>query len=190
MLEHVGHYDLPNFFKTAERCLKPGGTLVVHTITSNDAHYEMSRREYGFIQKYIFPGATIPAVGAIVAAATQNTRFELQHFDNIGEHYALTLRDWRVNFYKNLDKVAALQSGKYVTSFQRMWDFYLCNCEGEFSTGHMGLGQFIFRRPSAEFRSQEQVARAILPPLDSLKPRVPPPATTNGHHTNGGSKSD
>lgn len=180
MLEHVGHYDLPNFFRTAERCLKPGGTLVVHTITSNDAHYEMSRREYGFIQKYIFPGATIPAVNAIITAATQNTRFELQHFDNIGEHYALTLRDWRKNFYKNLDEISRLQNGKYDAQFQRMWDFYLCNCEGEFSTGHFGLGQFIFRRPSAEFRSQEYVTKKILPPLDSLQePKVP--LLTNGH---------
>ena len=30
-----------------------------------------------------------------------------------------------------------------------MWDFYLCNCEAEFSTGHFGLGQFVFRRPSS-----------------------------------------
>ena len=38
-----------------------------------------------------FPGCCIPAVSAIIAGMAQS-RLELQHFDNIGEHYALTLR--------------------------------------------------------------------------------------------------
>lgn len=172
MLEHVGHHDLPNFFKTADRCLKPGGTAVVHTITSCDRQYEEHKRTYGFIQKYIFPGACIPAVHAIIEAGTLHSKFELQHFDNIGEHYALTLRDWRKNFYKNIDAISKLENGRYDASFVRMWDFYLCNCEAEFQTGHFGLGQFIWRRPSAEPRSAAQLD-AIIPVLESIAPLVP-----------------
>ena len=50
----------------------------------------------------------IPAVGAVVDAALWNTNFELQHFENIGEHYAPTLRGWRKNFYDNLDEIRAM----------------------------------------------------------------------------------
>ncbi|CAD7936363.1 unnamed protein product [Amoebophrya sp. A25] len=171
MLEHVGHNDLPVFFQTAEKMLKPGGTAVVHTITSNDFGYENHKVTYGFIQKYIFPGACIPAVGAIVDAATQNTKMELQHFENIGQHYAPTLRHWRENFYRNLDEIMSLKDSagrqKYGTKFVRMWDFYLCNCEAEFICGHFGLGHFVFKRPSSEFTVKEDRDK-IMPTLDSL----------------------
>ncbi|CAD7936095.1 unnamed protein product [Amoebophrya sp. A120] len=172
MLEHVGHNDLVVFFETCDRMLKPGGTAVVHTITSNDFGYEHHKVTYGFIQKYIFPGACIPAVGAIVAAATGHSKFELQHFENIGQHYAPTLRHWRENFYRNLDEIMALKDEntgkpKYDSKFIRMWDFYLCNCEAEFITGHFGLGQFVWKRPSSEYTDKAARDR-IIPVLPSL----------------------
>ena len=46
-----------------------------------------------------------------------------------GQSYAKTLRDWRIAFLDNLDKVK--QQG-YSDSFIRMWLFYLCYCEGGF----------------------------------------------------------
>merc|ERR1711862_1059960 len=133
----------------------------------------------GFIQKYIFPGGCLPCVRSIVNAATLHTDFELQHFENIGEHYALTLRDWRRNFYKNVDAIAKLENGRYGPRFQRMWDFYLCNCEAEFNTGHFGLGQFVWRRPSSEYRSPARLEQ-LLPALPSIKPLVVPTAASNG----------
>ena len=45
----------------------------------------------------------------------------------------------------------------YNERFQRMWDFYLCNCEAEFTTGHFGLGQFILRAPSKDYRGEVRV---------------------------------
>eukprot|EP01043_Picozoa_sp_COSAG02_P001662 COSAG02_NODE_35_length_49339_cov_20.375102_36_plen_65_part_00 len=39
-----------------------------------------------------------------------------------------------------------------------MWDFYLCNCEAEFTTGHFGLGQFILRCPSKDYRGEVDAA--------------------------------
>ena len=40
-----------------------------------------------------------------------------------------------------------------------MWDFYLCNCEAEFTTGHFGLGQFILRCPSKDYRGEVTAAQ-------------------------------
>lgn len=147
MAEHVGDLHLPAFLQTVERLLKPGGTAVVHTITSADRPYDLYKLRTGFIQEYIFPGCCIPAVKAIIGAMGDHTDLELQHFENIGKHYALTLRHWRTKFYDNIEQVRALG---YDEAFIRMWDFYLCNCEAEFTTGHLGLGQFVFRRPSVE----------------------------------------
>ena len=65
-----------------------GGTAVIHTITSSDSEYPIYKLKSGFMQEYIFPGCCIPAVSAIIAGMAQS-RLELQHFDNIGEHYAL-----------------------------------------------------------------------------------------------------
>ena len=45
-----------------------------------------------------FAGCCIPAVSAIIAGMAQS-RLELQHFDNIGEHYALTLRTRITHLY-------------------------------------------------------------------------------------------
>lgn len=173
MLEHVGERDLPTFFETCARSLKPGGTLCVHTITHCEHGYPQAKYHHGFIQKYIFPGAVIPAPGAVIDAAVWgSSHLELQHFENIGEHYAPTLRGWRQNFYKNLDEIRTLQkadgSRKYDVSFLRMWDFYLCNCEAEFLSGHMGLGHFVFKKPGSEFRSLAAQLH-IMKPLDCLQ---------------------
>ena len=119
------------------------------------------------MQEYIFPGCCIPSVSSIINAMSQS-HLELQHFDNIGEHYALTLRKWRENFYKNIKAVEALPGSdtwpQYNERFQRMWDFYLSNCEAEFTTGHFGLGQFIFRCPSKDYRGES---------IDDFLPRIP-----------------
>lgn len=167
MFEHVGDAYFPTFFKFVESLLKPHGTAVIHTITSCDSEYPIYKKKGGFMQEYIFPGCCIPAVSAIISAMG-TSRLELQHFDNIGEHYALTLRGWRENFYRNIKKVEALPGStawpRYNERFQRMWDFYLANCEAEFTTGHFGLAQFIFRAPSKDYRGKA---------IDEFLPRLP-----------------
>ena len=117
-----------------------------HTITSCDRDYSLYRHQTGFMQHYIFPGCCIPAVHAIIDAMAQSS-FELQHMENIGENYALTLREWRKNFYEKLPECRAQGHDQ---AFLRMWDFYLCNCEAEFLTEHMGLAHFIFTRKSRD----------------------------------------
>ena len=61
---------------------------------------------------------------------------------------------------------------QYDEKFVRMWDFYLCNCEAEFLTGHFGLGHFVFKRPSGEYRPMAQQRKILdaLPQLQQMKP--------------------
>ena len=60
----------------------------------------------------------------------------LFHLEDIGPHYATTLKHWRERFFENIDKVKALG---YSDQFIRMWEFYLCYSEGDFSSGCWGM---------------------------------------------------
>ncbi len=48
---------------------------------------------------------------------------------DIGAHYAATLRKWHENVTANTPKLKELG---YSDEFLRMWEFYLCYCEGGF----------------------------------------------------------
>jgi cyclopropane-fatty-acyl-phospholipid synthase len=64
--------------------------------------------------------------------------------DDIGPHYAETLRRWRARFMGERDKVRRLG---YPESFVRMWEFYLCYCEGGFDERHIGDVQMLLAKP-------------------------------------------
>ncbi len=49
----------------------PGGNMLLQTITIADQQYESARRSVDFIQRYIFPGSTIPSITALLSAATR-----------------------------------------------------------------------------------------------------------------------
>jgi len=149
MMEHVGHFDYPTFFALADKAMKPDGILVVHTITSLDQKYEKYRKYNDFIREYIFPGSNLPSPTALINAAVESSTFTIQHLENFGPNYARTLHDWRQNFQENIDQIRAL-GPQYDEKFLRMWDFYLTYCEGAFKMNHIGLHQFVFRRPTKD----------------------------------------
>jgi cyclopropane-fatty-acyl-phospholipid synthase len=131
MLEAVGHEYFPTFFETIDRVLRPGGRAAIQVITMPDAHYDQQRRGANWIQKYIFPGGLLPSL-SIMERSTKRTRLLLTDVDDIGPHYARTLRAWRTNFMGNLDAVRALG---FDERFVRMWEYYLALCEGGFAAG-------------------------------------------------------
>ncbi|MBW3613182.1 MAG: cyclopropane-fatty-acyl-phospholipid synthase family protein [Chloroflexi bacterium] len=118
MLEAVGHEYFPAFFEMIDRVLRPGGRAAIQVITYPDAQYEQQRRGANWIQKYIFPGGLLPSV-AVVERATHRTRLLLTDAEDIGPHYARTLRAWRERFLQNLDAVRALG---FDERFVRMWE--------------------------------------------------------------------
>jgi cyclopropane fatty-acyl-phospholipid synthase-like methyltransferase len=64
-------------------------------ITMPDERYESyCKSESDFIRAYIFPGGHLPSVGAMTGAANP-VGLRLDSYDDIGEHYAVTLRLWR-----------------------------------------------------------------------------------------------
>jgi cyclopropane-fatty-acyl-phospholipid synthase len=72
------------------------------------------------------------------------TDLRLIHLEDITFHYARTLRIWRERFFGNIDKIKQLG---FSESFIRMWEFYLCYCEGSFQERYNGDYQMIFAKP-------------------------------------------
>ncbi len=146
MLEAVGHAYLGTFFSCCDRLLKPGGKVVIQTITIPDQHYERYRREADWIQKYIFHGACIPSLTALCNAMTGHSRLVVDDVENIGRHYAKTLRAWRQRFRQNREKVHAMGFDRV---FARKWDYYLSLCEAGFAEKAFGDLQMVLARPSS-----------------------------------------
>jgi cyclopropane-fatty-acyl-phospholipid synthase len=70
----------------------------------------------------------------------------VEQIDDIGPHYARTLRVWRKNFLKNFDdtiKSALLREHQDMTKsdvevFRRKWEYYFSYCEAGFATKTLG----------------------------------------------------
>ena len=130
MLEAVGHEHLPTFFSVVSRALKPGGKAAIQVITMPDERYESyCKSESDFIRAYIFPGGHLPSVGAMTAAASA-ANLRLASYDDIGEHYAVTLRLWRERMMARAETVLGLG---YSSKFLRMFEFYFAYCEAGFA---------------------------------------------------------
>jgi len=130
MLEAVGHEHLPTFFSVVSRALKPGGKAAIQVITMPDERYESyCKSESDFIRAYIFPGGHLPSVGAMTAAASA-ANLRLASYDDIGEHYAVTLRLWRERMMARAETVLGLG---YSRKFLRMFEFYFAYCEAGFA---------------------------------------------------------
>ena len=144
MIEAVGHDYYDTYFRKCGELLKPDGMMLLQGITIADQQYEQARRSVDFIQRYIFPGSCIPSVVALTSSIARASDLRLFDLDDIGPHYATTLRRWRDNLFANIDAVKALG---YPDSFIRMWDFYFCYCEGGFAERAIGDVQMLLVKP-------------------------------------------
>lgn len=146
MIEAVGQRFLPTFFEACSRLLKPEGMMLLQAIVIRDQHFEEAARTRDFLKKYIFPGSCLPSVSAMTDAILRRTDLGVFHLEEIGLHYADTLAQWRRQFFANEDKVRQLG---FDDRFVRMWEFYLCYCEGTFRARRAGTVQMLLTKPLA-----------------------------------------
>jgi len=144
MIEAVGHDFYDTYFGKCAALLKDDGLMLLQAITIADQRYEAARNSVDFIQRYIFPGSCIPSITAMNDSITRASDLKLAHLEDIGPHYATTLRLWRENFLRNAEAVRALG---YPESFLRMWEFYLCYCEGGFEERALGDVHMLLAKP-------------------------------------------
>jgi cyclopropane-fatty-acyl-phospholipid synthase len=143
MVEAVGHEYMGAFFRKCADLLQPEGLMALQAITVRDRDYEEARRTVDFIKRHVFPGGCLPSVSVLCAAAA-TTDLRPFHLEDLTPHYAETLRRWRAAFLANRDRVRALGHGD---EFLRLWEFYLCYCEGAFEERYIGSVQMVFSKP-------------------------------------------
>lgn len=146
MIEAVGHQFHAEFFAKCQSLLKPDGLMLLQAITINDQHYETYKRGVDFIQRYIFPGGCLTSVTDMARIMTATTDMRIIGLEDIGPHYAKTLRDWHDRFFEEIENVRELG---YTDEFIRMWQFYFCYCEAGFIEREIGTVQMLMMRPDA-----------------------------------------
>jgi cyclopropane-fatty-acyl-phospholipid synthase len=146
MIEAIGADQFGLFFGTVDRVLAPGGRAAVQTILVPEQRWQRYRRSPDWIERYVFPGCLIPSLEALTHAAARHSRLGIYAVDEIGEHYAETLRRWRANFHERIEDVHALGYGG---RFERTWDFYLAFCEAAFRLRSLRDAQLLLARPGA-----------------------------------------
>ncbi len=146
MIEAVGHRFLPTYFKQCAHLLKSNGLMLIQAITIREQRYEQAKRGVDFIQRYIFPGGALPCVQKMLEIVSRDTDMNLLHMEDFGLHYAKTLRLWHENFRHAHGRLSELGYDDY---FLRLWEFYLCYCEGGFLERTIGTAQLLLAKPEA-----------------------------------------
>lgn len=144
MIEAVGHRFFDTYFAQVSALLKPDGLALIQAITIVDQRYESAKTSVDFIQRYIFPGSCIPSNTALLNSVTSVSDLRLFDLEDIGPHYATTLRMWRENFFANIQGIRDLG---YSEEFIKMWEFYLCYCEGGFAERALGDVHLLLTKP-------------------------------------------
>ena len=146
MIEAVGHANLPAYFRTCAERLRPDGAMLLQAITMPDRDYQDYLASVDYIQRYVFPGSSLPSLGAITRAVAR-TDLRVDHVESISHHYGETLRRWRRAFTTRLAEVRALG---FDERFVRLWTYYLCYCEAGFEERYVDNLQIVLARPGWE----------------------------------------
>ncbi|MDH3763064.1 MAG: cyclopropane-fatty-acyl-phospholipid synthase family protein [Gammaproteobacteria bacterium] len=151
MIEAVGHEYYEQYFSGCASLLKDDGLMLLQAITIPDQRFEYAQKSVDFIQRYIFPGGSLPSHEAILSSVRKHTDLLMVGMQEIGEDYARTLEVWRERFMAKLDQVRDLGFDDY---FIRMWNYYLCYCQGGFEERIIGTSQILLAKP--EWRRSAQ----------------------------------
>lgn len=148
MIEAVGHEFYQNYFQCCAKLLKPDGKMVIQAITVADQRYQLARDSVDYIKRYIFPGGCLPSVAVIADHVASDTDLQIIHLRDITADYAETLSHWRQRFMSRIEDVQAMG---FDEEFIRMWEYYLCYCEGGFRERIISTVQLAFAKPGYRF---------------------------------------
>lgn len=143
MIESIGYHAWPQYFRTLERLVLPGGRVGIQAITMPHVRMLASRQTQTWIQKYIFPGGLIPSAEAIQGITVRHTGLRTVDMRSLRPHYAETLRLWRERF---LQRRITLSHIGFDAVFARMWELYLAYAEAGFRSGYLNVYQWTFER--------------------------------------------
>ncbi|KAF2716000.1 cyclopropane-fatty-acyl-phospholipid synthase [Polychaeton citri CBS 116435] len=162
MLEAVGAEFLTTYFRCVDQLLKSsGGMACFQCITIPESRYESYKNSDDFIRRYIFPGGHLPSITQLLDSVRDGSsgpkgkglpRLIPESVENIGPHYAKTLRLWRQKFMQNFNTQIrpalvsehGAQGGvkglseEDIEVFRKKWEYYFAYCEAGFATKTLG----------------------------------------------------
>ncbi|KAI0134947.1 cyclopropane-fatty-acyl-phospholipid synthase [Daldinia grandis] len=149
MLENVGQEYISTYFACIDRLLeKKDGIAMFQCITMPEGRHEAYSKSEDFINKHIFPGGYLPSITQLLNHISKESKGTLivERVENIGGHYAKTLRLWRENFMLDFEsKIRPALEAEHprmtvdeVDVFRRKWEYYFAYCEAGFVTKTLG----------------------------------------------------
>jgi cyclopropane-fatty-acyl-phospholipid synthase len=148
MIEAVGAKFLDGYFHVLNERVAPHGLVALQAITIRDQEYERYTANCDFIQRYVFPGSSLPSVGSICnALARAGGDLQFCHLEDLTPHYVTTLEIWQQRFRERLDEIRKLGFGD---QFLRLWDYYFSYCAGGFAERWIGVAQLVFTKPQSK----------------------------------------
>jgi cyclopropane-fatty-acyl-phospholipid synthase len=137
MFEHVGLRNLPTYFATVHRLLKPAGLFLNHGITHDSQDWDKSLSTE-FINRYVFPDGQLDTVSRM-QGAMEDAQFEIVDVEALRSHYALTLERWVDRLERQHgDALRYVNEATY-----RVWRLYMSACALEFQSGEIGIYQVL-----------------------------------------------
>lgn len=156
MIEAVGDDFINDYFSRVSELLNDDGLALIQAITIEDYRYQRALRNVDYIKRYIFPGSFIPSLQRL-SAATAKTDLVIAGLFDMGQSYALTLREWRQRFNARIQQVFDLG---FDLRFKRLWEYYLCYCEGGFRERAISNVQMLLAKPLARIPDQQSIDEA------------------------------
>ena len=144
MIEAVGDRYLPAFLAKCMSLIRPDGVMLLQAITIRDQKYGEYLHDVDFIQKHVFPGGCLTTNSRMLEVLARYTDLVVRGIEDFGFDYARTLSDWRSRF---LSAFNSLKKHGYDDRFKRLWEFYLCYCEGGFLERSISVVQLVADRP-------------------------------------------
>lgn len=151
MFEHVGRAQMPTYFGTLRRLLKPGGLAMNHGITAGGVdNTELGAGMGEFIDRYIFPGGELLHV-SVALHEIARAGLEMVDTENIRPHYAKTLWAWSDALEAQLSRAREILNTQHGTEngekVLRAYRLYLAGCALGFEQGWVALHQILMIHP-------------------------------------------
>ncbi|KTT37584.1 C17 cyclopropane fatty acid synthase CfaB [Pseudomonas rhizoryzae] len=158
MFEHVGHANLPLYFRKLFAAVRPGGLVLNHGITALHADERAVGHGGGdFIDRYVFPNGELPHLSRAVAEMSE-AGLEVVDVESLRLHYARTLDFWSAALEANLAEAARLVPAEAL----RIWRLYLPGCAYAFRNNWVNIHQILADKPHDDGRTELPWSRADL----------------------------
>ena len=155
MFEHVGVRRFPRYFGKIFRVLKPGGLVLNHGITLNQAGAQnLGSGISDFVEDYVFPGGQLTHVAQVIDGMAREG-LEPIDAESLREHYAKTLWHWVERLESNADAARAeVGDERY-----RVWRIYMAGSAHAFDRGWLSLWQVVAGKANPDGRLPRPLTR-------------------------------